>query len=1129
MGLRISRNVADRLLGGWNGIDASRPLALAGAQPARELAARLSSGSGDPVSAGRLRGTLELARIVRRALEQYFDARPELLDRLLADLSERAGAEAVRAALTELARDLLGFDPESAAATGTAVDLREALFEAILVWTLDSNPVTAPVSRALQGAGLRNRPEWQRLMEGLAGALDQAPALDGRSPSLGASLRAVSSGESLPEQIRSLLAHDDALEAADRAGLLGSLDQIAEEERPRFPPGPGPPEIPDLKLLEDATPPKFSKDRDWMEHLVLIAKNAFVWLDQLSREYGRKIQRLDQIPDAELERLAGWGVSGLWLIGVWERSPASAEIKRRLGNPQALASAYSLRDYEIADELGGEAAVHELAERAERHGIRLASDMVPNHMGIDSRWLIERPELFLSVPDCPFPAYSFDGPDLSPVPHVGIYLEDHYWDRSDAAVVFKRVDRDSGEVRYVYHGNDGTSTPWNDTAQLDYLSPQTREAVMGTILRVAGLFPVIRFDAAMTLARRHVQRLWYPEPGRGGAIPSRSDHALARHEFHQAMPTEFWRDVVDRIAEERPNTLLLAEAFWLMEGYFVRSLGMHRVYNSAFMNLLHQGETAKLAGMIGETLAFDPQILKRHVNFLSNPDEEPAIEQFGSGDRYFGACVVMSTLPGLPMIAHGQFEGYHEKYGMEFDRARIREEPDRALLERHARQVFPLLRQRHRFADVENFRLLELVEGGRVNGNVLAYANGRGAGRSIVVFNNSPKRIRGALPGAADLLDRQRGSVIRFRDLTSGLGFLTAEESLSRVGLALELEPFESRVLVDFRPVERVDERPYLELGRRLDGRGALDLELEVELLAWEPMIEALEAIVEEAARPADEGEEAADDAPLGAARLELESAAGDLEAEFDREALARGLECLAAARELEQRLEDIPWPASARMGAARQRITSLLDPDGSSRGALLALLALSAVKGAFGPGPAGELARRLLGRLTSATPDEVPVLALALDEEWTARRTAPGRAELTEMWERWVEHPEAGRLLGRNRHEGEDWVSRERVDSLLDWRGLTAVCGWMTAAGDESEVAVAALAWLDAVELLRGLLGEAGYAVERARERLTRPPRSARPRPAERPAGGGAGTAEDVPEAKPARRGETPDSNRSS
>ena len=63
-------------------------------------------------------------------------------------------------------------------------------------------------------------------------------------------------------------------------------------------------------------------------------------------------------------------------------------------------------------------------------------------------------------------------------------------------MVFKRVDRWTGEARYIYHGNDGTSFPWNDTAQLNYLSAATREAVIQTIFHVARKFSIIRFDAA---------------------------------------------------------------------------------------------------------------------------------------------------------------------------------------------------------------------------------------------------------------------------------------------------------------------------------------------------------------------------------------------------------------------------------------------------------------------------------------------------------------------------------------------------------------------------------------------------------------------------------------------------------
>ena len=132
------------------------------------------------------------------------------------------------------------------------------------------------------------------------------------------------------------------------------------------------------------------------------------------------------------------------------------------------------------------------------------------------------------------------------------------------------------------------------------------------------------------------------------------------------MPHEFWREVVDRVAAEVPGTLLLAEAFWLMEGYFVRTLGMHRVYNSAFMNMLRDEDNAKYRSVIKNTLEFDPDIMKRYVNFMSNPDERTAIDQFGKGDKCFGVAVMMSTLPGLPMFGHGQIEGFTEKYGMEY-------------------------------------------------------------------------------------------------------------------------------------------------------------------------------------------------------------------------------------------------------------------------------------------------------------------------------------------------------------------------------------------------------------------------------------------------------------------------------
>ena len=66
---------------------------------------------------------------------------------------------------------------------------------------------------------------------------------------------------------------------------------------------------------------------------------------------------------------------------------------------------------------------------------------------------------------------------------------------------------------------------------LNYLKSEVREAVIQTIIHVARRFPIIRFDAAMTLAKRHYQRLWFPEPGSGGDIPSRAADGLSKDQF----------------------------------------------------------------------------------------------------------------------------------------------------------------------------------------------------------------------------------------------------------------------------------------------------------------------------------------------------------------------------------------------------------------------------------------------------------------------------------------------------------------------------------------------------------------------------------------------------------------------
>ena len=725
------------------------------------------------------------------------------------------------------------------------------LEEMLMLWLANKNPAFSPFIELFNHASLEQETSYNHIIQQLYSFFTTQPFFGPDQQNLIDMLRspAIAVPHSLSGQLEYIRDRWGALLGRYLSLLLSSLDLIKEEEVAQ---------MRRMALWEktltpvyeftgmEGEPERFSPDLEWMPRLVLLAKNIYVWLHQLSRKYQRSIYRLDQIPDEELDRLADWGFTGLWLIGLWERSLASKRIKELMGNPDAVASAYSLFDYQIAGDLGGEEAFQNLKDRAWSRGIRLASDMVPNHVGIDSKWVIEHPDWFISSEESPFPAYRFSGPDLSWHGEVGIYLEDHYFDKSDAAVVFKRVDRRFGGERYIYHGNDGTRMPWNDTAQLNFLKEEVREAVIQTILHVAKKFPIIRFDAAMTLTKRHYQRLWFPEPGTGGAIPSRSEYGMTKAEFHRHMPEEFWRQVVDRVAQELPDTLLLAEAFWLLEGYFVRTLGMHRVYNSAFMNMLKDEENANYRSVMKNTLEFNPEVLKRFVNFMSNPDEETAVAQFEKGDKYFGICTMMVTLPGLPMFAHGQIEGLTEKYGMEYRYAKLGENPDPHLIQRHEREIFPLMKRRHLFSDVKEFLLYDFfTPEGYVNEDVFAYSNRFGDERVLVIYHNKYASAHGWIRTSVaysigegetrQLIQRQLGEGLGlqdnpntfclFRDHVSGLQYIRNSKELCEKGLYVELGAYQYHVFLDFREVQDNQWHHYEQLNQLLSGKGVFDIQ----------------------------------------------------------------------------------------------------------------------------------------------------------------------------------------------------------------------------------------------------------------------------------------------------------------
>ena len=781
-----------------------RRIRPAGLEQLRRLAGELGRthpGHPDPlpISAGEL---LALSLLEERAWERL-GAETVSWREELRSLRRRFGEPRVDAVLREFERAFGAAD-----AHGGDREEQEAgrLRELAVLWTLERHPAAGGAAALLH----EGRPEPSPLFDALVAG---TPA-GGLTPLADLLAEEEAAPSSLGEAMRWLAsvpaAEGGVAEAAARSALLLAADVLTEEHRPAFaPPDGAAADAGELEAPRDwepaAGPPRYGADPPWAQELVVIAKQLPVWLRQLG------VERLDEIPDAELARLALRGFTGLWLVGIWERSRASRWIKQLCGNPEATASAYSIREYGVAADLGGEEALTDLRERATHHGIRLVADMVPNHMGLDSPWVLDHPERFLALAEPPFPSYTFSGPDLSPRPEeVRLCLEDHYYDATDAAVVFERHDRRTGERRYLYHGNDGTGLPWNDTAQLDYRRADLREAVIETILSVARRFPVIRFDAAMTLTWKHFRRLWFPAPGEGGAIPSRAGHGVSERALRQAMPREFWAEVVDRVEREAPDTLLLAEAFWLMEAHFARGLGVHRVYNSAFVNCLRRDAAAELRRQIDDLLRLDPSLLERQVNYLSNPDEAPVREVFGDGPRWRAASILLATLPGTPLFAHGQVEGLRERYGMEYQRA-YREDPvDAEMVTWHERVLAPLLGRRRCFSGSTGFRLLELRgdDGGLLE-EVLAFANGAGEDLHVVVVNLSGRPLRGVLGATAGggRLETGRSGLESWlaagcRDLVGGrrLEPLSAEAG----GRPFTLLPWEALVLTGFEaPLRR--------------------------------------------------------------------------------------------------------------------------------------------------------------------------------------------------------------------------------------------------------------------------------------------------------------------------------------
>ena len=104
--------------------------------------------------------------------------------------------------------------------------------------------------------------------------------------------------------------------------------------------------------------------------------NTRVWLTELSRQLGRPAT-LDDIPDAELDRLADLGFDWVWFLSVWQTGQAGQRVSRTnpewrkefqetlpdLREDDIPGSGFAITGYTVAQSLGGDAALARLRQR----------------------------------------------------------------------------------------------------------------------------------------------------------------------------------------------------------------------------------------------------------------------------------------------------------------------------------------------------------------------------------------------------------------------------------------------------------------------------------------------------------------------------------------------------------------------------------------------------------------------------------------------------------------------------------------------------------------------------------------------------------------------------------------------
>ena len=496
----------------------------------------------------------------------------------------------------------------------------------------------------------------------------------------------------------------------------------------------------------------------WPTNPAVYEINTWVWLRDLGREYGLQIS-LQNVPQAELERLAALHFDGVWLMGVWERSPASRRIAQedaRLQSEyrQALpdyssddvsGSPYAIHDYRVDPMLGGDAGLAALRERLRQLGLLLILDFVPNHLAIDHPWVTDQPDRLVQGSQA----------DLQSDPK-------NYFSSA--------VDN---RVRVFAHGRDPGFDGWSDTVQLDYRQPETRRVMADTLVALAKRCDGVRCDMAMLVTHNVFLRTW------GGE--------------YDPPDAQFWPDTISAVKARYPDFLMLAEVYWDME-YELQKLGFDYTYDKPLYDFLMQGDAASIQTRLGVGLnnqnRLDNLDYQHHLaRFIENHDEQRARAGFGKQGSLAAAALAL-MLPGFRLFHEGQLEGRQLRLPVQLGR-RYPEPPEpgvqsfyRQLLKGLADPVF------HN----GEWRLLEPREAWRGNTshrNFVAYSWIRGDEYRLVVVNMASDQSQCYIPLSFPAL---AGGHWELRDLLSDRQYVRYGDTLQNPGLDLDLENYDYRL-----------------------------------------------------------------------------------------------------------------------------------------------------------------------------------------------------------------------------------------------------------------------------------------------------------------------------------------------